>query len=171
MLLAKHRPRNNFIKSQRLKEMSVKKAWIACLLVLFSLGSAAGSQAQTTAGTEKAIVALEEQWLQSQKTNNPDLVAPLLADKFVDTATDGKVMNKAEALATAKATKYVSAEYEDVKVTVFGDTAIATGGFKAKGTDASGKTMDIHERWTDTWVKMPSGKWQCVATHGSTIKM
>jgi len=57
------------------------------------------------------------------------------------------------------------------KVTVFGDTAIATGGFMAKGTDASGKPMDIHERWTDTWVKMPSGKWECVATHGSAIQM
>jgi ketosteroid isomerase-like protein len=172
MLLAHHTgPATILLNRNRLKEMSMKKAWIPCLLALLSLGSAACSQAQTTAGTEKAIVALEEQWLQSQKTNNPDLVAPLLADKFVDTTTDGKVMNKAEALATAKATKYVSAEYEDVKVTVFGETAIATGGFKAKGTDASGKTMDIHERWTDTWVKMPGGKWQCVATHGSTIKM
>jgi len=58
---------------------------------------------------------------------------------------------------------------QSLKVVVYGDTAIATGGFKAKGTDAAGKPMDIHERWTDTWVKMPSGKWQCVATHGSTI--
>jgi hypothetical protein len=148
----------------------MKKAWIVCLLCLLSIVSVARSQAQTSGGTEKAVAALEDQWLQSQKTNNPDLVAPLLADKFVDTGSDGKVMNKAEALATAKATKYVSAEYEDVKVTVFGDTAIATGGFKAKGTDASGKAMDIHERWTDTWIKMPSGKWQCVASHGSEIK-
>ena len=22
-----------------------------------------------------------------------------------------------------------------------------------------------------TWVKMPSGKWQCVASHGSNVKM
>ena len=136
---------------------------------MISLGSAAWSQAQSTGEIEKAVTALEQQWLQSQKANNPDLVAPLLADKFVETSSDGKVMNKAEALAQAKATKYVSAEYQDVKVTVFGDTAIATGGFKGKGTDASGKPMDVHERWTDTWVKMPSGKWQCVATHGSTI--
>ena len=148
----------------------MKKAWIVCLLCLLSIVSVARSQAQTSGGTEKAVAALEEQWLQSLKTNNPDLLAPLLADKFVDTGSDGKVMNKAEALATAKATKYASAEYEDVKVTVFGDTAIATGGFKAKGTDASGKAIDIHERWTDTWIKMPSGKWQCVATHGSEIK-
>jgi ketosteroid isomerase-like protein len=149
----------------------MKKTMLWCLIALISLGSAAWSQAQSTGEIEKAVAALEQQWLQSQKTNNPDLVAPLLADKFVDTGSDGKVMNKAEALAQAKATKYVSAEYEDVKVTVFGDTAIATGGFKAKGTDASGKPMDIHERWTDTWIKMPSGKWQCVATHGSMIKM
>ena len=149
----------------------MRKTMLWCLIALISLGSAAWSQAQSTGEIEKAVAALEQQWLQSQKTNNPDLVAPLLADKFVDTGSDGKVMNKAEALAQAKATKYVSAEYEDVKVTVFGDTAIATGGFKAKGTDASGKPMDIHERWTDTWIKMPSGKWQCVATHGSMIKM
>src|ERR1700757_526407 len=122
----------------------MKKTLMCFLIGLLALGSAARSQAQATGGTEKAIAALEEQWLQSQKTNNPDLVAPLLADKFVNTGSDGKVMNKADSLAQAKATKYVSAEYEDVKVTVFGDMAIATGGFKATGTDASGKAMNIH---------------------------
>jgi len=38
-----------------------------------------------------------------------------------------------------------------MKVTVFGDTAIATGGFKGKGTDESGKPFDNSVRWTDTW--------------------
>jgi ketosteroid isomerase-like protein len=149
----------------------MKKILMWCLVCLISLGSAAWSQAQQTGATEKAVAALEQQWLQSQKTNNPDLVAPLLADKFVGTGSDGKVENKTESLADAKATKYDSIEYEDVKVTVFGDTAIATGGSKAKGTDASGKPMDNHDRWTDTWVKMPNGKWQCVASHVSSIKM
>jgi len=41
------------------------------------------------------VAALEEQWLQSQKTSNPDLVAPLLADNFVSTSSDGNVTNKA----------------------------------------------------------------------------
>jgi uncharacterized protein DUF4440 len=149
----------------------MKRTWIWCVIGLLSLGSAAWSKAQATGGTEKAVAALEQQWLQSQKTNNPDLVEPLLADKFVNTGNDGKVTGKAETLATAKATKYDSIEYEDVKVTVFGDTAIATGGSKAKGTDASGKPLDNHERWTDTWVKMPNGKWQCVASHGSLVKI
>ena len=150
----------------------MKRTWMWCLVGLFSLGSAAWSQdKQASGGTEKAVAALEQQWLQSQKTNNPDLVAPLLADKFISTGSDGKVTGKAETLATAKATKYDSAEYDDVKVTAFGDTAIATGGFKATGTDASGKPLDVHERFTDTWVKMPNGQWQCVASHGSPVKM
>jgi len=29
------------------------------------------------------------------------------------------------------------------------------------------KPFDETARWTDTWVKMPSGKWQCVADQDS----
>ena len=65
----------------------------------------------------------------------------MLADKFVETDQDGKVRNKAESLATAKATKYSSVEYQDMKVTVFGDTAIATAVWKGQFTDASGKPV------------------------------
>src|ERR1700722_13154533 len=101
----------------------MKKTSTWCLLALLSLVSVAG--AQTTGGTEKAVAALEQQWLQSQKTNNPDLVAPLVADKFIGTGADGKITDRSQLLANAKASKYESMEYEDVKVTVFGDTAIA----------------------------------------------
>jgi ketosteroid isomerase-like protein len=150
--------------------MSYTKVW--CLLGLLSLGSAAVSQAQQTGGgTEKAVMSLEDQWLKSQKTNNPDLVALLLADKFVSTGNDGKVTNKAQSLADAKASKIVSAENENVQVTVFGDTAIATGLWVGKGTDEKGKPFDVRDRWTDTWIKMPNGKWQCVATQSTTVKM
>ena len=149
----------------------MKKLWMGCLIGVLLMGSATRSDAQKTGATEKAVAALEEQWLQAQKTNNSEQLVPLLADKFVSTEIDGKVDSKAETIARAKASKYESAEYSDLKVTVFGDTAIATGGFKGKGTDTSGKPLDVNERWTDTWVKMPSGNWQCVASHVSTIKM
>jgi ketosteroid isomerase-like protein len=149
----------------------VKKTSILCSLGFVLLVTAAWSQANKTGGTEQAVAALEQKWLQSQKTNNPDLIAPQLADNLVDTSSDGKVTGKPGALAMAKAMKYTSAEYDDVKVSVFGDTAIATGGFKGTGTDASGKPFDVHERWTDTWVKMPDGQWQCVATQATPVKM
>jgi ketosteroid isomerase-like protein len=150
----------------------MKNTPVWCLLGLLSLASAPVSQAQQTSGaTEKAVMALENQWLQSQKTNNPDLVAPLLADKFVSTDDEGKVTNKTQTLANAKASKIVSAENENVQVTVFGDTAIATGLWVGKGTNEKGKPFDLRGRWTDTWIKMPNGKWQCVATQTTPVKM
>ena len=141
----------------------MKKALI-CVVGMLVLASAAWSQS-----TEKAIAALENQWLQSQKTNNPDLLIPLLADKFVNTSSEGKITGKSETVSEYKTTKWTSADNTDIKVTVFGDTAIATGIYNGKGTD-SGKPFDVHERWTDTWIKMPSGQWQCVASQGTLIK-
>jgi hypothetical protein len=159
----------DFSKISIIERNTMKKSTILCLLGLLSLDSFAWSHPQQTGGIERAVAALENQWLQSQKTSNPDLLAPLLADKFVNTGSDGKVTAKAETLEIIKTAKFASAEYYDMKVTVFGDTAIATGGFKGKGTDASGKPYAVDERWTDTWVKMPNGKWQCVASHASPI--
>jgi uncharacterized protein (TIGR02246 family) len=147
----------------------MRRSLIWCSLGLVLLASAA-CWAQA-GGTEQAVGALEQRWLKSQQTNNPDLIAPLLADKFVETVSDGQVLDKTQAMAMARAMKYTSAEYENVNVTVFGDTAIATGGFRGMGTDSSGKPFEAHERWTDTWVKMPNGKWQCVATQSTPVKM
>jgi hypothetical protein len=149
----------------------MKKTLMWCLIGWLSLVSAASLRSQQTGETEKAVAMLENQWLQSQKTSNPDLLAPLLADKFVNTGNEGKVTAKAETLAIIKATKFDTAEYIDLKVTVFGSTAIATGGLRGKGTDTSGKPFVVDERWTDTWVKMVNEKWQCVASHSSAVKM
>lgn len=149
----------------------MKRVFSCCLLCLALLATATWSQAQKNAAAEKAVADLEQQWLNSQRTNNTDLLGPLLADGFTNTSSEGKFTNKAEAIADAKATKYTSVDYIDVRVMVFGDTAIAIGGFRAKGTDPSGKPLDANERFTDTWTKMPNGKWQCVASHQSPVKM
>jgi len=132
--------------------------------------SGAATQAAAADVAEEAVTAAEHQWLKSQQTNNVDLLAPLLADKVVETTDEGKVRTGKEAvLAAAKSGTWSSVEYTDLKVTVFGHTAIATGTFTGKGTNA-GKPVDVRERFTDTWV-MSNGKWLCVATQASPLKM
>ena len=149
----------------------MKPSVVHGLLAVLAVAAAGALQAQMPAGdAEKAVVAQERQWLQSQKTNNVELLAPLLAEKFINTGMDGKVSNRAQTLADAKATHWTRAEYENVEVVVYGDAAIATGLFMGAGTDAKGKPIDDRERFTDTWVKMPGGKWQCVASQGSAVK-
>lgn len=129
----------------------------------------AAAKADSAGTAEKAVTAAEHQWMTGQQTNNAELIAPLLADKIVETDHDGKVFTGKDAvLADAKSTVYSSMDYTDLKVTVFGDTAIAIGTYTAKGT-AEGKPFDLRGRFTDTWV-MANGKWQCVASHDSLIK-
>jgi uncharacterized protein (TIGR02246 family) len=128
------------------------------------------AQAAPAGADEQAVTAAEQQWLKAQQTNNAELLAPLLADKVVETSTDGKVFaGKDAVLADAKSDTWSSVDYTDLKVTVFGHTAIATGTFVGKGKDATGKALDERVRFTDTWVKM-DGKWLCVATHDSPLK-
>jgi ketosteroid isomerase-like protein len=147
-----------------------KKRVIGCLLVAVMLTTMASAQSSKDVGTLSTVVALENTWLKSQQTNDSALLAPLLTDNIVDTSTEGKLMTGKDAvLADAKSVKWSSAAYTEMQVAVHGETAIATGVFTGKGTDDKGKTVNVHERFTDTWVKQPDGKWRCAATHGSLI--
>jgi ketosteroid isomerase-like protein len=109
------------------------------------------------------------QWAQAETANTPDRIAPILADKITVTEASGQVMDRTAFLAEEKSIKYSSSDIDDLKITVFGDTAIANYALHQKYT-SKGKSFDTHMRETDTWVKMPSGAWQVVATHGSAIK-
>jgi ketosteroid isomerase-like protein len=148
--------------------MNSKRIW--CLLGLLALAGALNAQAQQATEPHKALMDLENQWLQADKTNNPDLIAAAISDKFLATTPEGQLEDKAKTLEEIKTRKYNNAEYEDIRITVFGTTAIVRGGVKGSGTEASGKPFTEHLRWTDTWVKTPAGKWQVVATQYTPIK-
>lgn len=65
------------------------------------------------------------------------------------------------------ADKFESLTYDDLKVKVYGDTAIAYGIANIKGT-SKGKPVNARVQWTDTWINR-GGRWQCVASEGTTI--
>ena len=148
----------------------MRKIFAVCTLALIAFISVAQAQEKSSGATEKAIAALEQKWTDAAKASNADAVAPLLADNMVNTSADGKTISKAQTLANTRKAKWQTNQISDVKVTVFGNTAIATGNWTGKGTDQDGNAVDTQERWTDTWMKMPSGNWQCIASHSSTTK-
>ncbi len=144
----------------------MRKLVICCALLLmaFTLYAQAGD------GTEKAIADMEHQWAAAAKTGNADAIAPMLADNFVNLDSDGTMHNKAETVARFKTGKWDVNEIGDVKVTMTGTTAIASGSWHGKGV-MSGKPVDAKERWVDTWVKGANGKWLCVASASAPAKM
>ena len=148
--------------------MSSKTVW--CLLGLLALAGAMNARAQQAADPHKALMDLENQWLQAEKANNPDMIAAAISEKYLATTSEGQLEDKAKTLEEIKTRKYNTAEYEDIRITVFGSTAIVRGGYKGSGTEPSGQPFSEHLRWTDTWVKTPAGKWQVVATQYTPIK-
>jgi ketosteroid isomerase-like protein len=149
----------------------MKRTLLCFVLVLMAVAVQAQMSKSMSGGAEQAIAKMEQQWASASKMSNPDAVAPLLADGFIDLNSDGTTQDKAQALAMIKGSKWEVNDISDVKVTSFGNTAIATGAWQGKGTSSDGKAVDTHERWVDTWVKMPSGKWQCIASASAPAKM
>jgi len=141
------------------------------LLFAASVVLCAGAVVLAQGSVEKAVMDLEQQWVKAQLAGNGDALAPLLAGSFVSIQSDGALLTKAVYLAhtTGKAKWQVNA-VSDMKVQVHGDSAVVTGTWTGKGTDGEGKAIDTKERYADTWVKMPDGKWQCVASASTAIK-
>jgi ketosteroid isomerase-like protein len=149
----------------------MKRMLMCFTLVFMALAVQAQMGDKMSGGVEKSIAGMEQQWVSAAKMGNPDGVAPLLADGFVSLNSDGTTPNKSQTLAMIKGSKWETNDISDVKVTAFGNTAIATGAWRGKGTQGDGKKVDARERWVDTWVKMPSGKWQCIASASAPAKM
>ncbi len=132
----------------------------------FAFGQAAPAEDQAA---EQEVSALERAWLDASLKYDVAWFQRHLADTIVSTDENGVVTNKAAMVANVKnhVSQMSSLTYDDLKVQVYGDTAIATGIVVSKGT-SKGKEVNNRLQWTDTWIKR-GGQWQCVASHASAI--
>lgn len=93
------------------------------------------------------------------------------AEEFIFTDSGGGITTKAEDVASldkpAGEFKLVSYDVDDMKVSVYGKTAVVTG---ETTTVSRGKDREIisKSRFTDVFVKR-GGRWQIVAGHSSRI--
>ena len=93
----------------------------------------------------------------------------LLADDLVYTHASGKVDTKASFLDDIKAgqLRYKLIRPEDPKLSVYGDTAVATG-LASFEVNNHGQELSMKLRYTDVWVKR-GGKWQMVAWQSTRL--
>ena len=93
----------------------------------------------------------------------------LLADEYISTLPEGYVLNKAQALAGLRSgnLRFTTGGSHDVRVKVYGQTAVVTGRWTEQGT-YRGKPFNDNERFTTVFVRR-RGRWQIVAEHLSKI--
>jgi ketosteroid isomerase-like protein len=119
---------------------------------------------------EKTLMDLEGQWVKAALASKGEALAPLLATDFVSIQSNGTTQTKVAYVAATNTGKWQVSEVSDMNVQVHGESAVVTGVWTGKGTDGTGKSIDGKERFADTWVKMPDGKWQCVVSASAPIK-
>jgi ketosteroid isomerase-like protein len=147
----------------------------AGLLVVLLCATALSALAQDTtdSATKSKIAALEGAWNQAYKSGDAKALDALLDNAIVLVNDDGSMQTKAEFLASVKpsASQAGSQEQqvapESMSVHVFGNTAIATGIFRAKGMEGK-KSYVRRERFIDTWI-YKGGHWVCIGTNATPI--
>ncbi|MBI1766259.1 MAG: nuclear transport factor 2 family protein [Acidobacteria bacterium] len=92
-------------------------------------------------------------------------------DEYILTLTGGNTSTKARWLAGFKANNagYDEWEADEVKVVIYGTTAIYNARFKVKGHNNAGKSYTADWRCTGTLVKQ-HGVWRLAAAHFTDIK-
>jgi ketosteroid isomerase-like protein len=149
----------------------VKRLALATLSVVVTvLGTVAPefTLAKDTAKDEKELLQIERDWTQASLKGDAVALGKILGDDWVGQGPAG-TMNKAQALAELKSgeNKTDSITLGDMKVRVFGDTAIVTGSDDEKSS-YKGKDTSGSYTWTDVFVKR-KGHWQAVASQATLM--
>ena len=107
--------------------------------------------------------------IHAQITADTIALRRIYADDFLGIGPTGVVRNKAEVIAdfTTHALTYQSITTVEVRVRVYGNTAVETGRSTMVGQD-KGKDVPRENRFTRVWV-MTDGRWQLVANHYSLM--
>ena len=139
----------------------------AALLLAISSLLARGAD---TKGVEKAIIQMEKDWTEAGIKKDVAAFDRIVADDWISVDFEGNVVNKAAAIADLKsgASSSASVDLGEMKVRVYGDTAIVIGSDTEKST-YKGKDSSGHYVWTDVFVKR-NGRWQAVSSQSVKTK-
>jgi ketosteroid isomerase-like protein len=112
----------------------------------------------------RALLQLEDEWAAALIRRDTTVFQRLLADGFIYTEDDRTVGRDAVLHDVVGPDTVEAAHNEDMRVHRFGAAAIVTGWLVVRGHGAHGP-FDRRYRFTDTWVRHLSGRWQIVGAH------
>jgi ketosteroid isomerase-like protein len=117
----------------------------------------------------KQVEALEMQWREAQLNNNVSDMEHLLADDYVGISANGTIESKSQALAVRQAgTLHITQlELSDLKVRIYGDTAVVTSRAELQGTNGQRDISGTY-RYTRVYTRR-LGQWKIVSFEASRI--
>ncbi|HKQ04131.1 MAG TPA: nuclear transport factor 2 family protein [Blastocatellia bacterium] len=121
------------------------------------------------AQVEQALRQIEGEVLDAFLKADTTTLDRVWADEYSFTAPNGMVVTKENYLSLLKtgSLKYEYVKLEDLKVRVYGGTAVAAGRITVKGKVGT-HIINGQDRYLTVYIKR-QGRWQQVATHSSRI--
>ena len=111
---------------------------------------------------EEELLKLEDEFARAVAGNDVDALDGLLANDWIIVEPDGSIIDKARFLGVIRsgALSHESMESTDLRVRLYGNTAVVTALTTTKGK-FMGQDFASCERATDIFVKQ-TDRWQCV---------
>ena len=151
----------------------MKRMPIIAVLLLSTISTAMAQQqsvpTRDAASAAQAVRQQDQARIRAQITADTVALRRIYAEDFVGIGPTGVVRNKPAVIAdfTSHALTYQSITTAEVRVRVYGNTAVETGRSTMVGQDR-GKAVPRDNRFTRVWV-MTDGRWQLVANHYSLL--
>ncbi len=120
--------------------------------------------------SEQEVRRLEQQLREAALKPDASFFDRYWDEDYLRTNSAGAILAREEALSDYRsgALKYEQLDYDNIRVRVFGDTAVVTARAKVKGSYQKTPHEGVY-RHTRVWVKRPEG-WKIVAYHASRIE-
>jgi hypothetical protein len=154
---------------QNSNETNPRVILVSLTAFCFASGQSPKRSGTQSGEVEEILRGIEQEIVNSLLKRDPSANQRYLSDDVILTTPEGVVNDKKQTIADVISSdlKLLSSRISDMKVRLYGDTAILTYRTTDSGT-YRGNKIDGQHRWTETFVRR-NGNWQIVASHGSRV--
>jgi len=119
---------------------------------------------------EEELLKIEKEFAQVIVSNDLEGLGRLVADDWIIIDPNGEIVDRSRFFEVIKsgALTHDTMESGDLRVRVYGDSAVVTAITRTKGK-FMGQEFSTQERATDVFVKR-DGRWRCVLTHLTRVR-
>jgi len=159
---------------RRQAPIGLKLAALSALIIGGGLSLLTNARAVSAGGEDDktAITRLEHEWLGALKAYDYAWFERNFGSDCTEVSSgDGALKPKEQDIADFKADKTVfeTVEFDDLKIRVEDNAAVANGVTHIVAHDEQGQRFDVRLRFTDTWIKR-DGRWQVWAAQHTRIR-
>jgi len=169
LFLTRRRGADYYPRTHMPRRVHVQVLLMAAICLVMVHPAFGGLPHKDSHAIHKEIEALEQKWREAIISNNVSEMDHLLADDYIGISANGTVETKAQALALRKAgtVKISQLDLNDLKVRVYGDTAVVTSKADLQGTNGQSDSSGNY-RYTRVYNKR-LGQWKIVSFEASRI--